>query len=1801
MKFKILFSLIFLIIITSCSKKEEEKVIEKTGLAVTAIGAVNFGGVLVGRHKDAAIKLENFGPDTETFNFDELTAPFSVVSKSVNCASGQLLKDKSCIISVRFQPTLEGTITQNLSKINSKINLNITGVGLVNGYLVLDSSDWNLGSISAGVLRIKEFTVTNLGDQTVKTPSFNLPTYITVGFNRCGSFIPAKVSCKISLEARLTNARSYDELYSGTSDDGGFVQFNITASVSPANPAGLITFSSVPTSLSSAGQEAVIVSNPIKDSYGNIVISGTNINVTTNNILLLLDGNNYLTNSSGIISFRVRTRTIKGAASISSVAGQASGYSTFPVTAGNAFGPLIVSDVLNEIPANGLSQVVINTNTILDQYLNIVEDGTEVFFEIIGDGVVNLGGANPKKILTYAINGTARAVVRAGTTAQVATLKFYSGPIFDALGNIVGYSANGEIPLNFVPGPAAGIIPVNSGLAAIYSNTNPPTDLEYLPTKTVVTIGPVKDQFNNTVKQNTLVNVIIDNGFNASGVIPQSVSSLYTNASGYVAFDLIGKSVRGNITVLATSALAQGQTNVWAYLRTKTKYSNNNSKLDVFFRHTAYNSIPLATANWAPIEKPEGLLNLDEFLYGYKKENAEPQTVFALDQGLPYYTWDCMFPAKKNIVFSFCQSPILNGEYAPLAIYDENHNISFDIPANNPSPEMVENPDFDGVAKEQFWNYYICTTSNCSSGTLGSSWSADLGGSLLVDNSVDVDNCTESNQELCPKKNNAFSNWISVLDSKKYIITFTVKNQFGQTIDRAAEVGIVEGSGTLSLLNANTYVLEPKVLKTDIINPGGSLVPNNVRVIFSPTSGTSYVRIYLSTKGTGDGSRIFFDDVSMKEIETQNIHDPLVSEGVSVGYMPSYDSAVIYGGGSIIRTGTNPYFYSSYTSDRTTYLTKILDESASVDVVNFTEDNPDTVNLGQVPSARLHSNIVGFNDVSFLFGGYENQMAGKGKNDLFKFDGATRRWSSLNIQGDPLLLNNPTQGKPIPRYQSGMTYVPELNRMFMAGGVYQSNEEDETVWTTVDDIWSFNPEESVLVWKRECNNCGLFANNIFTNIGFFQFLLETTFSSQAYTDYINSSRNIKRTNLIWHQPTQKMYVHIPSSNAIVVYDPYTKSVTVPPLLGINQMNSAFQIVYNPILGRTFSYVRGSPSLENSKIYYWDMNISEKQAIKARFKLDPSAKDNLQELKFYIHAYGSSTSVRNYGENITPGLEFYLYNYSLNSWYKMGETLSSTTNTMTQFYKKMDGFDIKSYVSTEGFVEVAFFPKGNPGIDGGEPLMGDDLEFIDLDVDELNEPLKVSKVVTALESTCALMENGDLKCWGRNNFGQLGLAVALPVVGATPNTMGDYLVTTKLFNAQNSINAGLEVTELYAGGDHFCALFNNNRAKCWGRNNYGQAGRNPTVPSSANLYIGDNFGEMGDNLVYIDVGTENGTAGTGPAKILKMSLGQDYTCALIESREVISSQTVFYPRVKCWGRNNLGQIGRSGQATTFVLLAGNSTPYLSMNASFFDLVNGINRDRDVLNITSGNNHTCAILTDSYVRCWGDNTYGQLGINKIDEATTKKEVPSVTDIGSTFFDIRLFVAGGNHTCSYFRPNINEALSLKCWGRNHIGQLGIGSTNSIGDAENEIKTAGIGMTSTNLGIGLTPINVTLGQNHSCSQLNNNLVKCWGENINAQIGQGPLIDSIGTTLISMGDNLPYVDLGDNLNGTGRTIKQMSTSSTGFYNCAILSNDQLKCWGINSFGQLGTEDSRNRGRGYDVGTGFNEIKIDYMELEEVY
>jgi alpha-tubulin suppressor-like RCC1 family protein len=62
-----------------------------------------------------------------------------------------------------------------------------------------------------------------------------------------------------------------------------------------------------------------------------------------------------------------------------------------------------------------------------------------------------------------------------------------------------------------------------------------------------------------------------------------------------------------------------------------------------------------------------------------------------------------------------------------------------------------------------------------------------------------------------------------------------------------------------------------------------------------------------------------------------------------------------------------------------------------------------------------------------------------------------------------------------------------------------------------------------------------------------------------------------------------------------------------------------------------------------------------------------------------------------------------------------------------------------------------------------------------------------------------------------------------------------------------------------------------------------------------------------------------------------------------------------------------------------------------------------------------------------------------------------------------------------------------------------------------------------------------------------------------------------------------------------------MSTSSAGFYNCAILSNDQLKCWGINSFGQLGTEDTRNRGRGYDVGTGFNEIKIDYMELEEVY
>ena len=90
------------------------------------------------------------------------------------------------------------------------------------------------------------------------------------------------------------------------------------------------------------------------------------------------------------------------------------------------------------------------------------------------------------------------------------------------------------------------------------------------------------------------------------------------------------------------------------------------------------------------------------------------------------------------------------------------------------------------------------------------------------------------------------------------------------------------------------------------------------------------------------------------------------------------------------------------------------------------------------------------------------------------------------------------------------------------------------------------------------------------------------------------------------------------------------------------------------------------------------------------------------------------------------------------------------------------------------------------------------------------------------------------------------------------------------------------------------------------------------------------------------------------------------------------------------------------------------------------------DRTAVSVSGGSSHNCAILDNGGLKCWGSNLYGQLGIGTTDEVTTPQEVNLGT--GRTAISVAV---GDSHTCA-----IIDDGSLKCWGRNNYAQIGTGT---------------------------------------------------------------------------------------------------------------------------------------------------------------
>jgi alpha-tubulin suppressor-like RCC1 family protein len=232
----------------------------------------------------------------------------------------------------------------------------------------------------------------------------------------------------------------------------------------------------------------------------------------------------------------------------------------------------------------------------------------------------------------------------------------------------------------------------------------------------------------------------------------------------------------------------------------------------------------------------------------------------------------------------------------------------------------------------------------------------------------------------------------------------------------------------------------------------------------------------------------------------------------------------------------------------------------------------------------------------------------------------------------------------------------------------------------------------------------------------------------------------------------------------------------------------------------------------------------------------------------------------------------------------------------------------------------------------------------------------------------------VKCWGSNAFGQLGVdVVATPSSNTPVDVVG-------LASGVDAINAGTY---------HTCALTNNGGIKCWGNNQYGQLGYNVS-PSCSIYYL------CSDTPDFVDGFTD------GDENAIVISAGDQHTCAITEANVV-----------KCWGLNENGQLG-DGTYTDRL------TPVTVKESTDINLL--------AVEISAGYQHTCAITTSGGAKCWGYNEDGQLG----DGTTTRRRSP--VDVLGLTSGVDTISAGTGHTCAITATN-----GVKCWGDNTHGQLG------------------------------------------------------------------------------------------------------------------------------------------------------------------
>lgn len=439
----------------------------------------------------------------------------------------------------------------------------------------------------------------------------------------------------------------------------------------------------------------------------------------------------------------------------------------------------------------------------------------------------------------------------------------------------------------------------------------------------------------------------------------------------------------------------------------------------------------------------------------------------------------------------------------------------------------------------------------------------------------------------------------------------------------------------------------------------------------------------------------------------------------------------------------------------------------------------------------------------------------------------------------------------------------------------------------------------------------------------------------------------------------------------------------------------------------------------------------------------------------------------------------------------------------------------------GFDATSSNPDGKPGTTG--------------------RPCGYTAIDTGRSHTCALRSDGVVDCWGDHVLTPTPVALARP---ATAIALGAYSTCALLDDGSVScwganqfgqlgdatltphdtpfeaLPPGSSV-EIVSGAFHACARLGNGTVSCWGDDQDGQCG---------------------------SPGLQVGTAPTvvaGLSNVVGLAAGHRHTCARVAGGTAM-----------CWGKNGEAELG-DNTTSNF-----RSTPQPVANLA------------NVVELRAGGRHTCALLANGNVTCWGRNTEGEYGTGDI----VADEAPSRSSLVTSASRI---IVGSRHTCA-----LRDDGSVQCWGNGSRGTLG----NATLPSEQ----------STPVTVALSRPAVAIGGhfNHACAILDDNSVECWGTNSAGQHGNGtrsiadhPVDVATNVTAVSAGDDHTCAIAGGQLScwgantggalGLGNylgtdtpkpvTLANPVEIAAGIdFTCAIVAGGQLYCWGANWTGQLG-------------------------------